>query len=147
MCGIAGQIGREEALRRCAESGVYENMLDTLRRRGPDQDGQYMDENAVLLHARLAIVDLAGGRQPMALGGSSPDDVLVYNGELYNTVELREQLEGMGHRFTGYSDTEVVLHSYAAWGNNVLKNSTAFLPLPCGSPGESGSFLPVTALG
>lgn len=143
MCGIAGQIGREEALRRCAESGVYENMLDTLRRRGPDQDGQYMDENAVLLHARLAIVDLAGGRQPMALGGSSPDDVLVYNGELYNTVELREQLEGMGHRFTGYSDTEVVLHSYAAWGEQcVEKFNGIFAFARVGAPAKAALSCP-----
>lgn len=141
MCGIAGQIGREEALRRCAESGVYENMLDTLRRRGPDQDGQYMDENAVLLHARLAIVDLAGGRQPMALGGSSPDDVLVYNGELYNTVELREQLEGMGHRFTGYSDTEVVLHSYAAWGEQCVEKFNGIFAFAVWEPRRKRLFL------
>lgn len=95
---------------------IAEQMLRTLKRRGPDQDGIYLSKRAVLVHARLSVVDIEGGRQPMKAGPGEADAVLIYNGELYNTEELRRELEGLGHVFRGHSDTEVLLASYLAWG-------------------------------
>ena len=90
-------------------------MLSTMHRRGPDGNGIYRRGDCTLLHARLAIIDPEGGRQPMELEFGGRHYCIVYNGELYNTPELRHQLEKLGHRFLGHSDTEVVLHSYAQW--------------------------------
>ena len=114
MCGIAGVIGldvREE---------TREKMLQTMARRGPDGNGAYQDRSCTLLHARLAVIDPAGGAQPMALEFAGEQYILVYNGELYNTAELRQELEGLGHVFSGRSDTEVLLHAYARWGRQCL---------------------------
>lgn len=109
MCAIAGLIGVQ------AEEAVLKKMLETMGRRGPDQEDVWQEEGVTLLHARLAVVDLQGGRQPMELTWKGQRLVLVYNGELYNTPELRRELEALGHTFTGHSDTEVVLHAYPQW--------------------------------
>jgi asparagine synthase (glutamine-hydrolysing) len=90
-------------------------MLESLRRRGPDQSGEYFDGPVALVHARLSVVDLELGRQPMRLTQGREAYALVYNGELYNTEELRRELLALGHRFAGHSDTEVLLHAYAEW--------------------------------
>lgn len=84
-------------------------------RRGPDGNGVYKDHLCMLLHARLAIIDLAGGSQPMKLKWAGEEYVISYNGEIYNTEEVRKELQGLGHTFVGHSDTEVVLHTYAEW--------------------------------
>ena len=114
MCGISGMIGlepREETLGK---------MLATMRHRGPDSSGVYRSGNAVLLHARLAVIDPLGGQQPMVLSDSGESYAMVYNGELYNTQELRRELQSLGHQFQGHSDTEVVLHAYAQYGAGCL---------------------------
>lgn len=114
MCAISGVVGlpwKEADLKR---------MLDTMRRRGPDEQGIYTREDTALLHTRLTIIDPAGGKQPMALNWGGETYVLVYNGELYNTQELRYELEKAGHRFWGHSDTEVVLHAYAEYGEDCV---------------------------
>lgn len=110
MCGISGMIGLP-----VSDAGV-QKMLATMRRRGPDAAASWRDSGAVLLHARLAVIDLEGGAQPMVLDWEGETYVLVYNGELYNTGQLRHTLEQKGHRFSGRSDTEVVLHAYAEYG-------------------------------
>lgn len=110
MCGIAGMIGLETGEETIAA------MLDTMVRRGPDEGGVYRGEEAALLHRRLAIIDLERGKQPMSLEYDGESYVLIYNGELYNTAELRGELERRGHRFAGHSDTEAVLHAYAEYG-------------------------------
>lgn len=115
MCGIAGQIGRDARAIQ-GNYGAYCAMQRTLARRGPDQRGMYISGRAALIHARLAVVDLANGCQPMQLEWQGESYTLVYNGELYNTEELRALLQNRGHRFTGHSDTEVLLHAYAEWG-------------------------------
>ena len=115
MCGIAGMVGLT------AEEWVLEKMLKTMARRGPDGQGVYMDKNCTLLHTRLAIIDPEGGKQPMLLTWSGETYVISYNGELYNTEQLRQMLMQAGHCFTGYSDTEVVLHAYAQWGSGCLE--------------------------
>jgi len=110
MCAISGIIGREAGERTIRE------MLDTMARRGPDGEGVCREPGAVLLHRRLAIIDPEGGSQPMSCAWGNEEYTLVYNGELYNTAELRQELERLGHRFLGHSDTEVVLHAYAQFG-------------------------------
>lgn len=114
MCAIAGilDLPRSET--------ILQKMAQTMARRGPDDRGFFEDGPCGLLHTRLAIVDPEGGRQPMALSWAGEDYCLVYNGELYNTEELRRELALLGHRFQGHSDTEVVLHAYAQWGAEAL---------------------------
>ncbi len=114
MCAIAGVIGLT-----CDDESVLK-MMQTMLRRGPDGNGCYSDLHCTLLHTRLAIIDLEGGRQPMELQWAGEHYVISYNGELYNTREVREQLNTLGHRFYGHSDTEVVLHAYAQWGEEAL---------------------------
>jgi len=115
MCAIAGILGLP------VEKSTLDAMLQTMLRRGPDGNGRYLGEDCTLLHSRLAIIDPAGGSQPMALLWGTERYVLVYNGELYNTDELREELKQWGHHFLGHSDTEVVLHAYARWGEKCVE--------------------------
>ncbi len=115
MCGIAGMIG-------CvASKEIHTSMLATMGRRGPDANGVYTCEDCTLLHSRLAVVDIEGGRQPMTLTWGNETYVIVYNGELYNTEDIRKLLLSEGHCFLGHSDTEVLLHAYAQWGPECLE--------------------------
>lgn len=114
MCGIAGLIGVQ------ANSSIVKSMVATMTRRGPDADGVHWDGNCCLIHSRLAIIDLQGGQQPMTLTWGGETYTIVYNGELYNTQELRSVLVNCGHQFTGHSDTEVLLHAYAQWAERCL---------------------------
>jgi asparagine synthase (glutamine-hydrolysing) len=113
MCGIAGAV----ALRDHAEAPSRAQLIDmagALRHRGPDEFGLYRDDRAGLAHARLSIIDLSSGQQPMA----NEDGAwwVVFNGEIFNYVELRAELEALGHVFRTRSDTEVIVHAYEAWG-------------------------------
>jgi asparagine synthase (glutamine-hydrolysing) len=116
MCGIAGVLN--SVSRSVSRSSILDEtlwrMLDTIQHRGPDSRGIYRDEHAGLGSVRLSIIDLAGGDQPI----SNEDDTLwiVFNGEIFNFLELREQLERQGHRFRTHSDTEVILHLYEEHG-------------------------------
>jgi len=96
-------------------------MQTTMLHRGPDATGSFLSQNCVLLHSRLAIIDPENGSQPMRLRFQNKEYVIAYNGELYNTQELRSTLIALGHRFEGWSDTEIVLHSYAQWGEEVVQ--------------------------
>ena len=115
MCAISGVIGLR------VDDTILGRMLCTMRRRGPDAHGSYQNGDAALLHTRLAIIDPEGGKQPMSLDWAGERYTLVYNGELYNTEELRSRLLDCGHSFLGYSDTEVVLHAYAQYGAACLE--------------------------
>lgn len=115
MCAIAGVIGLH------ASDAVITAMLETMMRRGPDDTGVAQIENGWLLHARLAVIDLSGGRQPMCIKQGHREYTIVYNGELYNANELRKDLEKAGHSFVGHSDTEVLLRSYIEWGEDCLE--------------------------
>ena len=89
-----------------------------IRHRGPDEFGVFMDNKCVLGQARLSIIDLSGGSQPMA---NEDNTVWVtFNGEIYNYVELRPELEKLGHRFRTRSDTEVIIHAYEEWGRECM---------------------------
>ena len=115
MCAIAGIIGLDTSRQ------ILERMKETMARRGPDGSGIYREGICTLLHTRLAIIDPEGGRQPMACFRGENLYVLVYNGELYNAGELREELERQGHCFEGHSDTEVVLKSFLQWGEGCVE--------------------------
>lgn len=123
MCAIAGVLDLR------MEPEIAEKMLKTMARRGPDGRGIFQDPQCGLLHTRLAVIDPEGGQQPMALSWGQETYILVYNGELYNTMELRRELEILGHRFEGHSDTEVVLHSYAQWGEVCLEKFNGIFAL------------------
>ena len=109
MCAIAGILDL------LADQEILDQMLRSMRRRGPDGKGSYSAGQKHLLHTRLSIVDPTGGAQPMILDMGEERYVITYNGELYNTEELRQELTALGHHFDGHSDTEVLLHAYAQW--------------------------------
>ena len=115
MCAIAGLWNGNAA------PEVIRSMLATMARRGPDGTGIFTDRELTLLHARLTVIDPEGGAQPMTLHWEDETYTIVYNGELYNTGELRDALVRLGHSLRGYSDTEVLLHSYAQWGRGCLE--------------------------
>jgi asparagine synthase (glutamine-hydrolysing) len=119
MCGIAGVISSREDFLNTGKS-LGRLILPTMKRRGPDDDGMYLTDGAALFHARLAVVDIEGGRQPMVLRQGEREFALVYNGELYNTDEVRQELISAGYDFSGHSDTEVVLKAYAHWGQDCV---------------------------
>ena len=112
MCGIAGIITEKEHKRE-----TVEKMSERIIHRGPDGSGFYDDDSIALAHRRLSIIDLEGGAQPMYNEDRSL--VVVFNGEIYNYRELREELRGSGHDFSTESDTEVLLHGYEEWGENL----------------------------
>lgn len=114
MCGITGWIDWVRDLRQ--EEPTLTKMTATLTPRGPDAGGTWVSTAAALGHRRLIVVDPAGGEQPMVRQRGERECVLVYNGELYNTEELRRELAGRGWTFRGRSDTEVLLLSYLEWG-------------------------------
>ncbi|MGO4642707.1 asparagine synthase (glutamine-hydrolyzing) [Mesorhizobium sp. 2RAF45] len=113
MCGIAGIVALNAAAASPSREALM-RMVGTLSHRGPDERGLYRDKRAGLAHARLSVVDLSSGQQPLADTGDTT--WIVFNGEIFNYVELREKLIALGHRFRTRSDTEVALHAYRAWG-------------------------------
>lgn len=119
MCGIAGWIDKNHNI--IDQTALMEEMIETLKNRGPDSEGIYSYENALLGHRRLAVVDPEGGLQPMTIKVGCKQYTIVYNGELYNTDDVRKQLEEKGYRFKSYSDTEVLLTAYIEWGKKCLQ--------------------------
>ena len=125
MCGIAGYFGSQHD--NCTQA-IADGMVAALRHRGPDGNGQYFDKGVLLVHTRLSIIDLSsGGAQPM----QSPDGryTLVYNGELYNYRELRNQLIRLNRGFVSESDTEVVLQALCEWGRDALSKFNGMFAL------------------
>ncbi|HTP11833.1 MAG TPA: asparagine synthase (glutamine-hydrolyzing), partial [Anaerolineae bacterium] len=118
MCGIAGFTQLKES--RPPSPEIIANMLAAIRHRGPDEFGYYSDDQAVLGSARLSIIDLSGGQQP--IGNEDGTLWIVFNGEIFNYVELRPKLEALGHRFATHSDTEVILHLYEEYGPACLQH-------------------------
>ncbi|GLF99139.1 asparagine synthase (glutamine-hydrolyzing) [Streptomyces yaizuensis] len=115
MCGIAGWVSFTHDLTR--QRPVLDAMGATQSCRGPDAHGHWLSRHAGLAHRRLAVLDLPGGAQPMTVRAPGGDLVISYSGEVYNHRELRETLVARGHSLTTRSDTEVVLHAYAEWGD------------------------------
>ncbi len=119
MCGIAGEVSFTNSLIENKDS--YLKMQKVIAPRGPDQNGIYLNGNAALIHTRLCVVDIENGLQPMTAKYGEKEYTLVYNGELYNTEEIREELIQYGHKFLGHSDTEVVLKSYIQWKDKCVE--------------------------
>jgi asparagine synthase (glutamine-hydrolysing) len=114
MCGIIGIVAAPGGAP--PSEAVGHAMNAAIRHRGPDDEGLYCDERAMLGMRRLSIIDLEGGRQPVHNEDGTIQ--IVFNGEIYNFRELRAQLEGRGHRFYTQSDTEVIVHGYEEWGED-----------------------------
>ena len=122
MCGICGYINHKNNYVRNEKYNIEKvrRMNDTLTPRGPDNEGIWVGERAVFAHRRLAVVDIEGGVQPMKRVSQGYEFIIAYNGELYNTPELRRELEGFGYEFTTTSDTEVLLYSYIHYGTDCI---------------------------
>ena len=114
MCGIVGWIGTPHTP---VEPELLRRMTRTLAHRGPDGEGVHVHGHVGLGHRRLSIVDIGGGAQPMR--DLADRFAVSFNGEIYNHHELRRDLESLGYRFRTRSDTEVLLHGYAAWGDGL----------------------------
>lgn len=114
MCGIAGVIDLHKKL----DTSLMEKASKTMRHRGPDGKGSFYEKSICLLHRRLSIIDLSSGSQPMF--SENRKNVIVFNGEIYNFLRLREQLIGKGHIFRTVSDTEVLLNAYEEWGKDCV---------------------------
>ncbi|WP_308634800.1 asparagine synthase (glutamine-hydrolyzing) [Paenibacillus silvisoli] len=114
MCGFTGWIDWTDDLTK--QSNILEKMTGTLANRGPDASGTWISPHCALGHRRLSVIDPANGAQPMVRTSDDDKYVLVYNGELYNALELKKELESRGRRFTTTCDTEVLLVAYMEWG-------------------------------
>lgn len=120
MCGIAGWWNYDGFNNN--DSQIFENMSLTLKRRGPDEDNMYIYNNIVLIQRRLAVIDPQHGKQPMERAINNKKYILVYNGELYNANDIKNELISKGYRFSEKSDTEVVLMSYICWGADCVEH-------------------------
>ncbi|HJT44231.1 MAG TPA: XrtA/PEP-CTERM system amidotransferase [Rhizomicrobium sp.] len=120
MCGIAGWF--DQTGERAPDRGLVRAMTDAIRHRGPDGDGYHFEPGLGLGHRRLAVIDLVSGAQPML----TPDKAicLIFNGEIFNFRELRQDLQRRGHSFATQSDTEVILAAWQEWGRNCVDHLT-----------------------
>src|SRR3954466_10423234 len=133
MCGIAGIVGGPPP-----DQAVLERMAETMWKRGPDGHGTWGDGAAGLAATRLMIIDLhERSNQPLHLGPLHP----VFNGELYNYKELREELRGLGHVFETEGDAEVLLHSWQEWGEGALERANGMFALALWNDSERRLFL------
>ena len=117
MCGIAGYFQLNQPCPPDRE--LIGRMVNILRHRGPDEFGVYLSDRCALGHARLSIIDLTTGQQPLC--NEDGTVWITFNGEVFNYVELRPELEKLGHRFRTHSDTEVIVHAYEEWGRECVK--------------------------
>src|SRR5215467_15675992 len=112
MCGICGQFNFTTG--EPVDSLTIRRMTRAIAHRGPDDEGYFVSGSVGLGFRRLSIIDLAGGHQPMS---DAEETVwIIFNGEIYNFQELRQDLESRGHRFRTKSDTEAIIHGYKEWG-------------------------------
>ncbi|MGH2646624.1 MAG: asparagine synthetase B family protein, partial [Ginsengibacter sp.] len=123
MCGFVGIINKTG---RQVDDHLLRKMATTIHHRGPDEEGMMIEGPIGFFHKRLSIIDLSTGQQPMNFSNCT----IVFNGEIYNYIELREDLKKKGHHFETTSDTEVILHLYIEYGNefvNMLNGMFAFI--------------------
>ncbi len=123
MCGFVGIVNKDGST---PDSGLLKKMAAVIHYRGPDEEGIFIGDGIGLYHKRLSIIDLSSGKQPMTFDGCT----IVFNGEIYNYIELREELKRKGHNFETSSDTEVILRMYFEYGDefvNILNGMFAFL--------------------
>ncbi len=115
MCGITGFINKQDN-----KKEIIKKMADKIAHRGPDGEGYYIDEDIALAHRRLAIIDLSTGNQPMYNKDKSL--VIVFNGEIYNYLEIKDELKKKGYSFENKSDTEVIINGYQEWKEDVVNH-------------------------
>ena len=120
MCGIVGFVNYKKELPN--KKNVINTMAQSLSNRGPDEEGLYLNNNVALGHKRLIVIDPEGGKQPMVQRFNQGEYVMVYNGQIYNTTELRKILIENGFSFYGHSDTEILLKSYIHYGKDVVNH-------------------------
>ena len=139
MCGICGVVGLESKEDAAA---IVRRMMNAMVHRGPDAEGSLAAPGAALGMRRLSIIDIAGGNQP----AWNEDGTLavVFNGEIYNFAELRDELSALGHHFGTRSDTEVIVHAYEQWGEDCVRRfhgmfafAVAEMPGGKGGPAQS----------
>ena len=118
MCGFVGVMNLKEDL--ISKKNILISMNDTLKKRGPDECGYYVDKNILLAHRRLIVIDPDGGKQPMTFYYNSNKYVIAYNGQIYNAEELRNDLKSHGFDFESHSDTEVLLKAYVLYKEDVV---------------------------
>lgn len=145
MCGITGWIDWTRDLTKHSES--LEKMTDTLAPRGPDASGTWISAHCALGHRRLSVIDPENGAQPMIRHTGDDKYVVVYNGELYNALELRKELEGRGRSFTTNCDTEVLLVAYMEWGKACLERFNGIFAFAIWDVAEQELFLARDRLG
>lgn len=135
MCGIAGIITGNYDLRE--KKPLIERVSSTLKMRGPDAKGEYVTKNTALIHRRLSVIDVERGAQPMYFGKY----VIVYNGEIYNTDEVRNLLKTYGYEFETHCDTEVVLKAYDKWQEESVKKLNGIFAYAVYNKEEGSLFL------
>lgn len=118
MCGIAGILSKSQISE--GDKKLLKEMGDLMTHRGPDGEGFYFDSTIGLVHRRLSIIDLEGGKQPLC--NEDGTVWVTFNGEIYNYVELRDQLIQKGHKFVTSSDTEVIVHLYEEKGDDFVND-------------------------
>jgi asparagine synthase (glutamine-hydrolysing) len=143
MCGIAGIM--DSAGRRPIDSGLLRRMTDSIAHRGPDGSGFHLAPGIGIGHRRLAIIDVAGGQQPLF---SEDNNVVVsFNGEIYNFKALAAELTDRGHRFRTHSDTEVIVHAWEEWGPDCLRRFRGMFAFALWDEREETLFLARDRLG
>ena len=142
MCAIFGIFDRNGNQ---VDAELLRQMDDTLVHRGPDGNGAFKDAGVGLGHRRLSIIDLAGGAQP--IGNEDGTLQIVFNGEIYNFIELRKELQAHGHKFRTKSDTEVIVHAYEQWGEDCLNRFNGMFAFAIWDAGKRELFLARDHLG
>ncbi|MGC4375341.1 asparagine synthase (glutamine-hydrolyzing) [Fictibacillus sp. Mic-4] len=145
MCGITGIVNWNKDV--ASEKNIVFKMAATLSKRGPDALNVWADRHAAFGHARLVVVDPAGGAQPMEKEKNGQFYTLCYNGELYNTEDIRKELLKRGYTFKGHSDTEVLLTSYIEWGENCVNHFNGIYAFAIWDEKEQKLFLSRDRLG
>ena len=139
MCGIAGWY--DKSVDFSSHKKTLMAMSESLGRRGPDDSGICIKDGVCLIHRRLAVIDIQNGRQPMTCIQGKRSCTIVYNGEIYNTPELRNELSTYGYSFSTKSDTEVVLASYLCWGGRCVEKLNGIFAFALYDSGNGSLFL------
>jgi len=145
MCGITGWIEWQEDLTR--HPSILENMTETLTHRGPDASGSWISVHCALGHRRLSVIDPENGAQPMVRKLGNYHYVVVYNGELYNALELRKELRARGYAFRTHCDTEVLLVAFIEWGPSCVDRLNGIFAFAAWNEREQSLFLARDRLG
>lgn len=139
MCGIVGIVNFKKDIKE--QEKLISEMFNSLESRGPDEYGLFLDHNVNLGHRRLSILDKENGKQPMSYKIDDTTYTIIYNGQIYNSNELREILRKKGFQFIGHSDTEVLLKAYISFGKDVLNHLNGIFAFAVWNEKEKELFL------